>query len=171
MSLFKARDWWKVRCGRDEDFDQGGLCIYRPDNDSTLQSTDSICYQDFSHFCWLQLCTVIHKYQNIPCFWIHRASWVSSKQVYRFFLLKGGAEISCNAVLDHLNLSTSSIQILSSSNSKIYDIHIQNLLNTWLTCIILKQTTVFFRDTMAHFVEHIADIFISFFGCSCPCDG
>ncbi|XP_022256540.1 protein PTHB1-like [Limulus polyphemus] len=32
MSLFKARDWWRVSCGSEEDFDKGCLCVANIDN-------------------------------------------------------------------------------------------------------------------------------------------
>jgi Bardet-Biedl syndrome 9 protein len=34
MSLFKARDWWRVSCGQHEEFDKGSLCIGNVDNSS-----------------------------------------------------------------------------------------------------------------------------------------
>eukprot|EP00727_Mastigamoeba_balamuthi_P004625 m51a1_g14160 putative protein pthb1 (588) ;mRNA; r:62345-66135 len=33
MSLFKARHWWRTRCGSSEEFDQGSLCVDNVDND------------------------------------------------------------------------------------------------------------------------------------------
>lgn len=33
MSLFKARDWWRTKCGSGEEFDQGCLCLANVDND------------------------------------------------------------------------------------------------------------------------------------------
>ncbi|XP_077997147.1 protein PTHB1-like isoform X2 [Glandiceps talaboti] len=35
MSLFKARDWWFVSAGADEEFDQGCLCVANIDNSSS----------------------------------------------------------------------------------------------------------------------------------------
>eukprot|EP00803_Ostreobium_quekettii_P005345 evm.model.scf_3119EXC.1 EVM.evm.TU.scf_3119EXC.1 scf_3119EXC:983-9869(+) len=32
MSLFKARDWWRTKCGSGEEFDQGCLCLANVDN-------------------------------------------------------------------------------------------------------------------------------------------
>ncbi|XP_076329618.1 protein PTHB1-like [Tachypleus tridentatus] len=32
MSLFKARDWWRVSCGSEEGFDKGCLCVANIDN-------------------------------------------------------------------------------------------------------------------------------------------
>eukprot|EP00744_Colponema_vietnamica_P033798 GILI01056283.1.p1 GENE.GILI01056283.1~~GILI01056283.1.p1 ORF type:complete len:171 (+),score=15.28 GILI01056283.1:113-625(+) len=32
MSLFQARDWWSTRCGTDEEFDKGCLCVADIDN-------------------------------------------------------------------------------------------------------------------------------------------
>ncbi|KAK3251108.1 hypothetical protein CYMTET_39543 [Cymbomonas tetramitiformis] len=33
MSLFKAREWWRVNCGHDEEFDKACLCAANVDND------------------------------------------------------------------------------------------------------------------------------------------
>eukprot|EP00959_Pyramimonas_sp_CCMP1952_P126219 2639646-Pyramimonas_sp.AAC.1 len=33
MSLFKARDWWRVNCGNEEEFDVGCICTGNVDND------------------------------------------------------------------------------------------------------------------------------------------
>ncbi|MEW5319020.1 MAG: hypothetical protein WDW38_010196 [Sanguina aurantia] len=33
MSLFKARDWWRVQCGTGEEFDGGCMCIGNVDGD------------------------------------------------------------------------------------------------------------------------------------------
>ena len=33
MSLFKVRDWWSTKCGLDEEFDRGCMCVSNIDND------------------------------------------------------------------------------------------------------------------------------------------
>lgn len=33
MSLFKVRDWWNVKCGSEEEFDKGCLCVGNVDNE------------------------------------------------------------------------------------------------------------------------------------------
>jgi len=35
MSLFKARDWWHVNCGHDEEFDKGCMCVANIDSDGS----------------------------------------------------------------------------------------------------------------------------------------
>ncbi|XP_077870284.1 protein PTHB1-like [Saccoglossus kowalevskii] len=48
MSLFKARDWWYVNAGVDEEFDQGCLCVGNVDNNAN--GLDKIIVGSFHGF-------------------------------------------------------------------------------------------------------------------------
>lgn len=70
MSLFKARDWWRVQCGSSEEFDGGCLCIGNVDGEPSGAGTSVqlyiSCCMNHSSFAMQHLILLDHLANMFP---------------------------------------------------------------------------------------------------------